>query len=47
MDQPLRLYNTLSRTLEVFEPIEAEHVRLYTCGPTVYDFVAVIRQATE
>ncbi len=37
-DFPLRLYNTLTRRLEDFEPIEPDHVRLYTCGPTVYDF---------
>jgi len=37
-DHPLRLYNTLTRRLEDFEPIEPDHVRLYTCGPTVYDF---------
>jgi cysteinyl-tRNA synthetase len=35
---PLRFYNTLSRRLENFEPIESGHVRMYTCGPTVYDF---------
>lgn len=33
----LRLYNSLSRMLERFEPIEAGEVRMYTCGPTVYD----------
>ena len=37
-DIPLRFYNTLSRKLEAFEPIESGHVRMYTCGPTVYDF---------
>jgi len=37
-DHPLRLYNTLTRRLEDFESIEPDHVRLYTCGPTVYDF---------
>jgi cysteinyl-tRNA synthetase len=37
-DAQLRFYNTMSRRLEVFEPIEKDHVRLYTCGPTVYDF---------
>jgi len=35
---PLRFYNTLSRRLEKFEPIESGHARMYTCGPTVYDF---------
>ncbi len=33
----LRLYNTLSRSLEEFRPLEAGRVTLYTCGPTVYD----------
>lgn len=33
----LRLYNTLSRTVEDFEPLEPGRVRMYTCGPTVYD----------
>lgn len=33
----LRLYNTLTRKLEEFSPLEAGRVRMYTCGPTVYD----------
>lgn len=33
----LRIYNTLSRALEVFTPIEPGHVRMYVCGMTVYD----------
>jgi cysteinyl-tRNA synthetase len=33
----LRIYNTLSRALEVFAPIEPGHVRMYVCGMTVYD----------
>jgi cysteinyl-tRNA synthetase len=33
----LRIYNTLSRALETFSPIEAGHVRMYVCGMTVYD----------
>lgn len=32
----LRLYNTLTRKLETFEPFNAENVKIYTCGPTVY-----------
>jgi cysteinyl-tRNA synthetase len=32
-----RLYNTLSRTIEPFEPADGETVRMYTCGPTVYN----------
>ncbi len=33
----LRIYNTLSRALESFTPIEPGHVRMYVCGMTVYD----------
>ena len=33
----LRVYDTLSRTKKAFKPIFAEKVRLYVCGPTVYD----------
>ncbi len=33
----LRIYNTLSRALEAFSPIEPGHVRMYVCGMTVYD----------
>ncbi len=38
---PLKLYNTLSREREVLEPIDADNVRLYVCGPTVYDFAHI------
>jgi len=34
---PLTFYNTLTRGKEPFEPLDAEQVRLYVCGPTVYD----------
>ncbi len=33
----LRLHNTLTGTLEPLEPLEPDHVRIYSCGPTVYD----------
>ena len=32
----LKLYNTLSRKIEVFKPLEKGHVGMYSCGPTVY-----------
>ena len=35
---PLRLHNTMSGQVEEFESIEAGHVRMYTCGPTVHDY---------
>ena len=38
MAPKLRLYNTLNRQLEDFEPIEDGLARLYTCGPTIYDY---------
>ena len=34
--KPLVLYNTRTRSKEIFEPIENGHARVYTCGPTVY-----------
>src|SRR5579871_2401230 len=37
----LRLYNTLTRRKEEFRPIDPENVRLYVCGPTVYDFAHI------
>ncbi|AGB47174.1 cysteinyl-tRNA synthetase [Mesorhizobium australicum WSM2073] len=37
----LRLYNTLTRTKEGFVPIDPLDVRMYVCGPTVYDFAHI------
>ena len=37
----LRLYNTLGRSLQPFEAIEPGHVRMYTCGPTIYNRVHI------
>ena len=36
MEQTLLIYNTLHRQKERFEPINAPHVGMYVCGPTVY-----------
>lgn len=36
MEQKLLIYNTLSRTKQLFEPIHAPNVGMYVCGPTVY-----------
>ncbi len=38
---PLTLYNTLTRKKEAFEPLEPDRVRMYLCGPTVYDFAHI------
>jgi cysteinyl-tRNA synthetase len=37
----LRIYNTLSRALEEFTPLQPGHVRMYVCGITVYDLCHV------
>jgi cysteinyl-tRNA synthetase len=37
----MRIFNTLTRKVETLEPLEPGHVRLYTCGPTVYDFAHI------
>jgi len=37
----LRLYNTLTRAKEDFAPLDRSNVRMYVCGPTVYDFAHI------
>src|SRR5712692_2763328 len=37
----LRFYNTLSGKIEDFAPLEGTQVRIYTCGPTVYDYAHI------
>ena len=37
----LRLYNTLTRRKEEFTPLDPKNVRMYVCGPTVYDFAHI------
>ncbi|MCC6320894.1 MAG: cysteine--tRNA ligase [Phycisphaerales bacterium] len=38
---PLKLYNTLTRTIEPFMPRDPARVTFYTCGPTVYDYAHI------
>ena len=38
---PLTLYNSATRRKEPFEPLDRQNVRLYVCGPTVYDFAHI------
>ena len=38
---PLRLFNTLTKTKDVFTPFDPKNVRLYVCGPTVYDLAHI------
>src|SRR5258708_36810169 len=35
---PLRLFNTMSSQVEEFRPLRGSEVRMYACGPTVYDY---------
>jgi cysteinyl-tRNA synthetase len=37
----LRLYDTLSREKRIFRPLDPANVRMYVCGPTVYDFAHI------
>ncbi len=37
----LRIHNTLSGTKEIFAPVDEKHVRVYACGPTVYNFAHI------
>ena len=37
----LKIYNTLTRQIETFRPLDDGHVRMYTCGPTVYDYAHI------
>ena len=37
----LRLFNTLTKTKEDFAPLDPKNVRMYVCGPTVYDFAHI------
>ena len=37
----LRLFDTYTRSVRDFEPLQADHVGLYACGPTVYDYAHI------
>src|ERR1700759_4682927 len=37
----LTIYNTAAREKQLFRPIDARNVRMYVCGPTVYDFAHI------
>ena len=41
MEVPVKIYNTLTRQKEEFTPITPGEVRMYTCGPTVYNFIHI------
>lgn len=37
----LKIYNSMQRKKVVFEPLEKDHIRIYACGPTVYDYAHI------
>ena len=41
MSVELKLYDTLTREKRVFAPLDPARVRMYACGPTVYDFAHI------
>ncbi|HEY0964545.1 MAG TPA: cysteine--tRNA ligase [Candidatus Paceibacterota bacterium] len=41
MHRQIKLHNTESNELEVFEPLKSPHVTMYSCGPTVYDYAHI------
>jgi cysteinyl-tRNA synthetase len=41
LSMELRLYDTLTREKRPFQPLDANNVRMYVCGPTVYDFAHI------
>lgn len=41
VSRPLKLYNTATRQKEILKPLQDNHVRMYTCGPTVYHYAHI------
>ncbi|MEJ7934487.1 cysteine--tRNA ligase [Sphingobium sp. AN558] len=41
IDAPLRLFNSLTRAVDPFAPIDPGHARVYSCGPTVYNYAHI------
>lgn len=40
-EKKMKLYNTMSKTKEEFVPLEEGKVKMYVCGPTVYNFIHI------
>ena len=36
-----KIYNTITNQKEIFEPVDLNHIRMYTCGPTVYNYAHI------
>lgn len=42
----MKLYNTMTRQKEEFVPMEEGKVKMYVCGPTVYDYIHIGQRKT-
>ena len=40
--EPMKIYNTMTGCKEEFVPLEEAKVRIYVCGPTVYNFFHIV-----
>ena len=38
---PIKFYNTINRKIQIFKPLDKRVIRIYTCGPTVYNFAHI------
>ena len=38
---PIKFYNTINRKIQIFKPLDKRAIRIYTCGPTVYNFAHI------
>ena len=36
-----KIHNTLTKKIQKFEPINSSHIRIYACGPTVYNYAHI------
>ena len=39
--QPIKIFNTLSGKKEDFHPLDSNHIKIYACGPTVYNYAHI------
>ena len=40
--QPIKIFNTLSGKKEEFSPLDPNHIKIYACGPTVYNYAHIL-----
>ena len=40
-ERPMKIYNTMTRKKEEFVPIDENEIKMYVCGPTVYNYIHI------